>query len=107
MEPSSDQVVWFAAGTWGHVSMYLGLVAGTLRWDERADEHFAAACDFQERNEMLLWAAQAHLGWAESLASRGERDRAAKEASRSLSLAREHGYVTIEKRAAALVGADY
>ena len=52
---------------------------------------------------MLLWAARAHLGWAEALARRGERERAGAEAARALALAREHGYGAIERRAAALV----
>jgi hypothetical protein len=52
---------------------------------------------------MLLWAAHAHLGWAEALAARGEADRAREEAQRALELSREHGYALFEPRAATLV----
>jgi hypothetical protein len=83
--------------------MYLGLLAAALGWDERADEHFAGSCDFEEQKGMLLWAARAHLGWAESLAARGAAERAREEAQRALELSREHGYSLFEPRAAVLV----
>jgi class 3 adenylate cyclase/tetratricopeptide (TPR) repeat protein len=103
IEPWADQILWNGGVTYGHVRTYLGLLAATLGLDERADEHFALACDIQEKKGMLLWAARARLGWAEALAERGERERAGAEAARALALAREHGYVAIERRAAALV----
>jgi DNA-binding SARP family transcriptional activator len=103
MEPWRDHCVWFASGTWGHVRTYLGLLAATLGWDERADEHFGIACDFQERNGMLLWEADTRAWWAGALAGRGRRDPAAREATRALSLARQHGYAAIERRAAAVI----
>jgi hypothetical protein len=103
LEPWADQIVWNGAVTYGYVRMYLGLLAATLGLDDPADEHFALACDIQERKGMLLWAARARLGWAEALAERGERERAGAEAARALALAREHGYGAIERRAAAVV----
>jgi AAA ATPase domain len=103
VEPWADQIVWNGASSLGHARMYLGLLAATLGWDERADEHFTFACDIQEQNGMLLWAARAHLGWAEALAGREEVERARAEAARALELAREHGYGAIEPRAAAVV----
>ena len=51
---------------------------------------------------MLLWAARAHLGWAEALARRGNFERARSEAAHALTLAREHGYRAIEDRATPL-----
>jgi tetratricopeptide (TPR) repeat protein len=83
--------------------MYLGLIAGALGWHELADEHFARACEIQERDGMLLWAARAHLGWAEALAARGEAERAREQAARVLELSRQHGYGLFEQRAAAIV----
>jgi hypothetical protein len=59
LEPFADQVVSNAASAYGHVSTYLALAAATVGWDERADEHFALACDLQEEEGMLLWAARA------------------------------------------------
>ena len=59
LEPFADQVVSNAASAYGHVSTYLALAAATVGWDERADEHFALACDLQEQKGMLLWAARA------------------------------------------------
>jgi class 3 adenylate cyclase len=105
MEPWADQIVWNGAITYGDVRTYLGLLAATLGWDERADEHFSLACGLQERNGLLLWAARARLGWAEALARRGERERAGAEAGRALKLASEHGYGAIERRAGALLKA--
>jgi hypothetical protein len=102
MEPWPDQMVWNGAITYGDVRTYLGLLAATLGWDERADGHLALACELQEQKGLLLWTARARLGWAEALARRGERERAGAEAARALQLAREHGYGAIERRAAAL-----
>ena len=103
IEPWADQVAWTGAITYGHASTYLGLLAATLRRHELADEHFRRSCKFHEANELWLWAARAHLGWAEALARRGEAEHARSEAARALELSREHGYVLFEPRAAALV----
>ncbi len=91
------------ATTYGHARTYLGLLAATLGRDEQADEHFARACEIQERDGMLVWAARAHLGWAEALAARGEAERAREQAARALELSREHGYGLFEPRAAAIL----
>jgi hypothetical protein len=105
IEPWADQAVWNGAEGFGHFRTYLGLLATTLGWHERADEHFALACAIQEGKGMLLWAARAHLGWAEALAGRGEGERAQAEAARALELARQHDYGAIERRAGAVVEA--
>jgi class 3 adenylate cyclase len=103
MEPWAGLIVWNGANCYGYVDMYMGMLAATLGWDDRADEHFASACEFQEANGMPVWAARTHLGWAEALAARGEAARARAEADCALALSREHGYGAIERRAAALV----
>jgi DNA-binding SARP family transcriptional activator len=105
MEPWSDQVIWIAASGLGHVGRHVGSLAATLGWHELADQHFATASAFHERNGMLLWEAHGRLAWAEALASRGRQDAALTEVARALSLAREHGYVAIERRASALASA--
>ena len=104
LEPFAGQVVSNAASAYGHVSTYLALAAATAGWDDRADEYFALACDLQEQKGMLLWAARAHLGWAEALAHRRRNAPARAEAARALALAREHGYKAIQLRAANLAG---
>ncbi len=104
LEPFADHVVWNGASTYGHVSTYLALLAATLGWDERADEHFALACDLQEQKGMLLWAARSHLGWAEALARRDSIEHARAEAAHALALARRYGYRAIEDRAATVAG---
>jgi class 3 adenylate cyclase/tetratricopeptide (TPR) repeat protein len=103
LEPWAEQIVYNGASAYGHVRTYLGMLAATLGWDERADEHFALACEIQEQKGMLLWAARGHLGWAEALAGRGETERAQAEATRALEHSREHGYGGIERRAAAVL----
>ncbi len=102
LEPWTDQVIWNGAVGYGLCRTYLGLLAGTLGEPKRADEHLAIASEFHETKNMPLWAARSHLGWAENLAERGERQRAHSEAARALELAREHGYATFEARADAL-----
>jgi class 3 adenylate cyclase len=103
IEPWADQIVWSGASSYGHARMYLGLLAGALGWDERADDHFARSCAYEKQRGMLVWAARAHLGWAEALAARSESERAREQAQRALELSREHGYALFEPRAAALV----
>jgi len=61
------------------------------------------ACEFHEANDLQLWAARGHLGWAEALAARGDASGAQEHATRALELSREHGYGAFEPRAAALV----
>jgi class 3 adenylate cyclase len=106
IEPRADQIAWNGAGGYGHARMYLGLLAAVLGKPEQADQHLAFACEFQETNAMPLWAARAHLGWAEALAARGDAARAREHAARALELSREHGYGLFEERAAALAGAQ-
>jgi hypothetical protein len=89
---------------YGDALTYLGLLAATLRRDEIADHHFSAACELQADKGMSLWAARAHLGWAEALEGRGDSDRARKEAETAFALSRDHGYREIERRAASLAG---
>ena len=104
IDPWADQIVWTGGSTYGHARTYLGLLAAALGRHGLADDHFAGASEIQERDGMLLWAARAHLGWAEALAARGQTKRAREHAARTLELAREHGYALFEPRAAAIVG---
>ncbi len=103
IEPWADQIAWNGATGYGHARMYVGLLAAVLGKHEQADQHLAFACEFQEANDLPLWAARAHLGWAEALTVRGDSAGAREHAARALELAREHGYGLFEERAAALV----
>ncbi len=102
IEPWADQVIWNGVAGYGLCRTYLGLLAAALGWEQRADEHLAIAGEFHETKDMPMWAARCHLGWAESLAVRGESQRARSEALRAVELSREHGYAVIEQRAAAI-----
>ncbi len=106
IKPWADQIVWNGVIGYGHARMWLGLLAACMGEHEQADQHLAFACNFQETNGLLLWAARAHLGWAEALAGRGDATRAREHAARVLELSREHGYGLFEERAAALVAAQ-
>ncbi len=106
IEPWADQVVWNGVIGYGHARMWLGLLAACVGDHEQADEHLAFACDFQETHGLLLWAARAHLGWAQALAGRGDAALAREHAARALELSREHGYGAFEGRSAALVEAQ-
>ncbi len=103
IEPWADQVAWNGTIACGHARTYLGLLAAALGRDEQADQDFARAIEIQERGGMLVWAARAHLGWAERLFARGQRNQARQHARRALELSREHGYGAFEPRAAALL----
>ena len=106
IEPWANQVVWNGVIGYGHARMWLGLLAACTGDHEQADQHLAFACDFQETHGLLLWAARAHLGWAQALAGRGDAARAHEHAARALELSREHGYGAFEGRSAALVQAQ-
>jgi hypothetical protein len=106
IEPWADQIVSTAVVVNGHARMYLGLLADVMGRHKDADQHLAFACELQETNGLLLWAARAHLGWAEALAHRGDSVRAGREAARALKISREHGYGAFEARAVALLGAE-
>jgi class 3 adenylate cyclase/tetratricopeptide (TPR) repeat protein len=106
IEPWTDQIIWNGVIGYGHARMWLGLLAACIGDHEQADQHLALACDFQEAHGLLLWAARAHVGWAQALAARGNAARAREHAARALELSREHGFVLIEERAAALVEAQ-
>jgi hypothetical protein len=103
ISPFSDQIVWNSATGYGHARLWLGLLAAVKGENQCSDEHLAFACEFHEANDMLLWAARGHLGWAEALAVRGDQAGARERATRALELSREHAYGAFEPRAAALV----
>jgi class 3 adenylate cyclase len=106
MEPWSEQFVVNGISGYGHVRMYLGLLAACLGENEKADQDLAFACEFAEANGMPIWEARTHLGWAEALAQRGDPAGAREHAARALELSREHGYGLFEPRAAALLAAQ-
>ena len=65
-----------------------GLLAEVLGEHERADEHLRFACEFHEANDMPLWTARGHLGWAEALAARAMPSARASTRTRAGALAR-------------------
>jgi class 3 adenylate cyclase len=103
IQPWADQVDWNTLFGAGHTRLYLGLLASVLPEHGQSDEHLQFACEFHEANDMPLWTARGHLGWAEALAERGDTDGAREHATRALELSREHGYGAFEPRATALV----
>jgi class 3 adenylate cyclase len=103
IQPWSDQVDWNGVSGYGHARLYLGLLAAVLGDHEQADAHLAFACEFHETNDMPLWAARGHLGWAEALAAREDPAGAREHSARALELSRERGYGAFEPRAAALL----
>ena len=98
MPPWQDQFVWSGALGYGHVRLWLGVAAATIGRDDEADEHFAFACRFHDDNGLQLWSARSHLGWAESLAARGERARAQEHAI-ARARARSHLRLRPDRRA--------
>jgi class 3 adenylate cyclase len=103
LEPFAGQIVWPGTAGYGHVRMYLGLLAAVLGEHRRADEHLQFAREFHEANGMPIWVARGELGWAETLAARDDAAAAREHAARALELSRQHGYGLFVPRAAALV----
>ena len=103
IKPHDDQFIWNGGVSFGHARTYSAVLAATLGHHEHADADFAFACKFHHRHGVQAWEARSELGWAETLADRGEFDRAREHASRALDLSRDHGYGAFEPRAAAIV----
>jgi hypothetical protein len=106
LKPFADQIVWADTQGYGHVRMYLGVLAAVLGDHKRADEYLQFACEFHEANDIPLWAARSHLAWAQALADQGDWRGVCEHATRALELSQEHGYGAYESRAAALVAAQ-
>ncbi len=104
LAPWQEHFVWSGALGYGHARLWLGIAAATMRRDDEADGHLAFACRFHDEHGMRLWSARSHLGWAESLAARGDGAQAQEHARHALELARTHGYGLIESRAAPIAG---
>jgi hypothetical protein len=68
IQPHADQVDWHTLWGVGHARLYLGLLASVLAEHQQSDEHLAFACEFHQANDMPLWSARGHLGWAQALA---------------------------------------
>ncbi|HEY2353599.1 MAG TPA: AAA family ATPase [Gaiellaceae bacterium] len=106
MSPWDDQVIWGGAQAYGHVRLWLAVAAAAMGRHDEADDAFAFACRFHDDNGLMLWAARSHLGWAESLADRGESAQAQPRAARALELAQANGYGLIEALAAPIARGD-
>lgn len=106
LEPWADQVIATDVVCYGHVRLYLGLLADATGRDDPADEHFEFACRFHDEHALLPWSAYSHLGYARALAVRGDLARAQGHAQRALELSRANGYGLYESGAAALLAAQ-
>jgi class 3 adenylate cyclase len=104
IEPWADELIWDTAVCHGLGRTFLGLLATTLGWDERADEHFELACRFHAENDLPHWSiARGQVAWAQSLADRGDLPTAHAQAAQALALSTAHGYAIVEKRARLLL----
>ena len=106
LAPWSDQFIWGGACPYGHVRLWLGVVAATLGRDDEADEHFAFACRYHGDHGLRLWEARSQLGWAQALTSRRDHAAAHEHGARALELARANGYGLIEALAQPIATAE-
>jgi tetratricopeptide (TPR) repeat protein len=100
LEPCADEFVFNGAGSYGYARLHLGMLASLLDKPALADEHFEVACRLHDREGVRLWGAYGRLCWAESLARRGDTNRAREQARLARDAAQEHDYGLIERRAA-------
>jgi class 3 adenylate cyclase len=105
-QPWADQVACTDANGYGHVKLWMGLLSAAVGRHDQADEELEFACRFHEANGVPLWGARGHLGWAESLAGRGDTPLAREHAAKALQIATEQGYGAIAARAEAIAGAS-
>jgi hypothetical protein len=87
IEPWSDALVWNGATGYGAAHSYLGVLAATLGWHERAAEHHAAASQAHRREGIEGWEAR-NLCWsARSQLAAGHGDRACAAAAEAMEIA--------------------
>src|SRR4029079_16647447 len=70
LAPFAHQFVFTAAGAWGSVNHYLGLLAATLGRLDEADSPFGAPAAVHERIGAPTWLARTRLEWARMLLAR-------------------------------------
>jgi uncharacterized protein YfaS (alpha-2-macroglobulin family) len=89
----------------GAVSRYLGLLAASLGWDARVEEHFenALALNRQMRRaNQIAWTCYDYASWLSRQASAGATARARALAGQARSCAESIGMHWLAKRAGAL-----
>ena len=109
LAPYADHVDVLAGVVVGTVAHYLGLLATTLGRFDEAEERFTAAAATHERIDAPTWLARTRLEWARMLLDRrgaGDAERARELLAQALTTARELGLGNVERRAAALLGAE-
>jgi class 3 adenylate cyclase len=92
LAPFDEQVTCTGIASEGPVAHYLGLLAGTLGWLDRADAHQRVALGLAEEME-----APFHIARAELALGALRRDRS--KLQRALDVAQRHGYRRVEARA--------
>jgi len=105
LAPWHDQFATLgAAGAEGPVSHYLGGLATVLGRYDDADSYFAHAAAVNDRAGAKFFAARTYLGWGQMLSKRnapGDAETARDLLDKAHATAAEHGYGTVERRAAA------
>ena len=104
LEPLAHLVVWSGTQIYGHGRMYRGMLAAVCGRHAEADADLEFACRWHEDNELMIWAARSRLALAESLARRGEHERAADLARGVLGFVARLGYEGLRPSAEALLG---
>jgi tetratricopeptide (TPR) repeat protein len=103
LAPWADQIAMTGLIADGPVSHYVGGLATVLgRYDE-ADAYFARASAFNDRAGAKFFAARTNLLWGKVLAERqakGDTERARDLLTKAHTAAADHGYASVERRAA-------
>ncbi|NNE12864.1 MAG: hypothetical protein HKN41_11550 [Ilumatobacter sp.] len=89
-------IVCFGSG-----DRYLGMLAAALGDDDRAEEHFRAAIEFDDRNGGVLWATHARLHLAGLLRRQQRRDDSDLLRQEVCAVAERRGYRLLERLAGA------
>ncbi|MCU1345330.1 MAG: transcriptional regulator, LuxR family, partial [Acidimicrobiia bacterium] len=83
----------------GSGDRYLGMLAAALGELDRADDHFARASEFDDRNGGILWASHARLRRSEVWRRQGRSAEAADLRAEVQAVARRNGYAALERLA--------
>jgi class 3 adenylate cyclase/tetratricopeptide (TPR) repeat protein len=103
LEPCRGLLVWNGATGYGAIDCYLGMLAATLGWHERAAGHHDAATEQHRREGVTGWEAR-NLCWrARSLLACGHADGARAAAAQALELARAGGLASSRRKAEELL----
>jgi DNA-binding CsgD family transcriptional regulator len=91
-------MIGHGVASYGSGDRYLGMLAATLGDFARAERHFEAALELNERMGAMTWLAHTHFEYGRTLLRNGEPERAGAQLAEAGALADRHGLTALRAR---------